>query len=336
MSEIPSPDVLTAKKKQISIWRRLFASRESGVFVALVALFIVMHFANPYFSKTENLFNVLRGMSTIGIMAIGMTMVIVSGGIDLSVGSVAAVSAMVTARQMTYGGWPPWVSFFTGIGVGLLCGAINGAIITRLKVPPFIATLGMYSMARGLTFAASWGLQGSVASNIPMRNPQVNFLGAGYVGVVPFPVIEMVVLVVIFTLFLGQTVLGRQIYALGSNEQAARLSGVRINRVRMFVYTITGGFAALAGIMSAGLLSTAATNLGTGAELDVIAAAVIGGASLAGGEGTILGAIIGAAIMAVIRNAFVLLKMPVYMQNVTIGAVIILAVVMDQFRKRST
>ena len=287
-----------------------------------------MHFANPYFSKTENLFNVLRGMSTIGIMAIGMTMVIVSGGIDLSVGSVAAVSAMVTARQMTYGGWPPWVAFFTGIIVGLLCGAINGAIITRLKVPPFIATLGMYSMARGLTFAASWGLQGSVASNIPMRNPQVNFLGAGYVGVVPFPVIEMVVLVVIFTLFLGQTVLGRQIYALGSNEQAARLSGVRVNRVRMFVYTITGGFAALAGIMSAGLLSTAATNLGTGAELDVIAAAVIGGASLAGGEGTILGAIIGAAIMAVIRNAFVLLKMPIYMQNVTIGAVIILAVVL--------
>jgi ribose transport system permease protein len=335
MSDI-STDVMTANKQQVSIWKRLFASRESGVFVALVGLVIIMHFANPYFSKTENIFNVLRGMSTIGIMAIGMTMVIVGGGIDLSVGSVAAVSAMVTARQMTYGGWSPWISFFTGIIVGLICGAVNGAIITRLEVPPFIATLGMYSMARGLTFAASWGLQGSVASNIPMRNPQVNFLGAGYVGVVPFPVIEMAVLVVIFTLFLSHTVLGRQIYALGSNEQAARLSGVRINEVRMFVYTITGGFAALAGIMNAGLLSTAATNLGTGAELDVIAAAVIGGASLAGGEGTILGAIIGAAIMAVIRNAFVLLKMPIYMQNVTIGAVIILAVVLDQFRKRST
>ncbi len=335
MSEI-APDNVTAKKKQVSIWRRLFASRESGVLAALIALTIIMHFANPYFSRSDNLFNVLRGMSTIGIMAIGMTMVIVNNGIDLSVGSVAAVSAMVTARQMTYGGWSPWLAFATGIFVGLLCGAINGAIITRLKVPPFIATLGMYSMARGLTFAASWGLQGSVASNIPMRNPQVNFLGAGYVGIVPFPVIEMVVLVVIFTLFLSQTVLGRQIYALGSNEQAARLSGVRVSQVRFFVYTITGGFAALAGIMSAGLLSTAATNLGTGSELDVIAAAVIGGASLAGGEGTILGAVIGAAIMAVIRNAFVLLKMPIYMQNVTIGAVIILAVVMDQFRKRST
>ena len=278
----------------------------------------------------------LRSMSTIGIMAIGMTMVIVSGGIDLSVGSVAAVSAMVTARQMSYAGWSPWLAFFTGIVVGLMCGAVNGLVITRLRVPPFIATLGMYSVARGLTFAASWGLQGSVASNIPMRDPQVNFLGGGYIGVVPFSVIEMAILVVVATLFLSQTVLGRQIYALGSNEQAARLSGVRVSRVRLFVYTLTGGAAALAGIMSAGLLKSAMTNLGTGTELDVIAAAVIGGASLAGGEGTVLGAIIGAAIMAVIRNAFVLLKMPIYMQNITIGVVIVMAVVLDQFRKRRT
>jgi ribose transport system permease protein len=316
--------------------KNIFATRESGVFVALIILCIFMAFASPYFLKTENIFNVLRSMSTIGIMAIGMTMVIVSGGIDLSVGSVSAVAAMVTARQMSYAGWSPWIAFLTGIIVGLLCGVVNGLVITRLKVPPFIATLGMYSVARGLTFAASWGLQGAVASNIPMRNAQVNFLGGGYIGKVPFPVIEMALLVVVSTWFLGQTVLGRQIYALGSNESAARLSGVRIGQVRMFVYTITGGLAALAGIMSAGLLSTAATNLGTGTELDVIAAAVIGGASLAGGEGTILGAIIGAAIMAVIRNAFVLLKMPIYMQSITIGMVIVLAVVLDQLRKRRT
>lgn len=329
-------DSQRADKKHTIVIKNIFATRESGVFVALIVLCIIMSFASQYFLKPENIFNVLRSMSTIGIMAIGMTMVIVGGGIDLSVGSVAAVSAMVTARQMTYGGWSPWVAFSTGILVGLLCGGVNGVVITRLKVPPFIATLGMYSVARGLTFAASWGLQGAVASNIPMRNPQVNFLGGGYVGEVPFPVIEMAILVLVSTWFLGQTVLGRQIYALGSNEQAARLSGVRISQVRLFVYTITGGLSALAGIMSAGLLSTAATNLGTGAELDVIAAAVIGGASLAGGEGSILGAIIGAAIMAVIRNAFVLLKMPIYMQSVTIGVVIVLAVVLDQFRKDRT
>jgi ribose transport system permease protein len=335
MSET-TPEALTAKKKRTSIWRVIIGSRELGVLLALVVLCIFMNFASPYFLTYENIFNVARSMSTIGIMAIGMTMVIVSGGIDLSVGSVAAVSAMVTARQMTYAGWSPWVAFVTGIVVGLMCGAINGLVITRLRVPPFIATLGMYSVARGLTFAASWGLQGSVASNIPMRDAQVNFLGGGYIGIVPFSVIEMAVLVVIATLFLSQTVLGRQIYALGSNEQAARLSGVRVSRVRLFVYTLTGGAAALAGIMNAGLLKSAMTNLGTGTELDVIAAAVIGGASLAGGEGTILGAIIGAAIMAVIRNAFVLLKMPIYMQNITIGIVIVLAVVLDQFRNRRT
>jgi ribose transport system permease protein len=335
MSET-TPESLPVEKKRTSVWKVLFGTRELGVFLALVVLSIFMTFASPYFWTSENIFNVLRSMSTIGIMAIGMTMVIVSGGIDLSVGSVAAVSAMMTARQMSYAGWSPWLAFATGIIVGLLCGAVNGLVITRLRVPPFIATLGMYSVARGLTFAASWGLQGSVASNIPMRDPQVNFLGGGYIGNVPFSVIEMAVLVVIATLFLSQTVLGRQIYALGSNEQAARLSGVRVSRVRLFVYTLTGGAAALAGIMSAGLLKSAMTNLGTGTELDVIAAAVIGGASLAGGEGTILGAIIGAAIMAVIRNAFVLLKMPIYMQNITIGVVIVLAVVLDQFRKRRT
>ena len=317
-----------------SVWRRIFRTRELGVFAALLVLCAAMSIASPYFLKTQNLFNVLRGMSTIGIMAIGMTMVIVSGGIDLSVGSVAAVSAMLTARLMTYHHVSPWVSFACGMAMGLLLGAVNGFIITRIKVNPFITTLGMMSIARGLTYLLSTGLQGSVASNIPMRNEAVNFLGAGYIGVVPFPVIEMVVLVTIFSLFLHHVVLGRQIYAVGSNEQAARLSGVNVANVRLFVYTLLGGLAALAGVMGAGLLSTAPTNLGTGNELDVIAAVVIGGASLAGGEGTILGAVIGAAIMAVIRNAFVLLKLPIYMQTVTIGVVIIIAVALDQFRKR--
>lgn len=318
------------------ILKRIFTTRESGVFFALIVLCMIMTLASPYFAKPQNLFNVARGMSTIAIMAIGMTMVIVSGGIDLSVGSLAAVSAMSAARLMTYGEWSPWLAFAAGIAVGTILGAINGLIITRVKVNPFITTLGMLSIARGLTYLIATGLQGSVASNIPMRNEGVNFLGAGHIGQVPFPVIEMVILVVIFSYFLGNVVLGRQIYAVGSNEQAARLSGVNVGNVRLFVYTITGALAAMAGVMGAGLLSTAPTNLGLGVELDVIAAVVIGGASLMGGEGTILGAVIGAAIMAVIRNAFVLLKLPIYMQTVTIGVVIILAVALDQLRKRRT
>jgi len=334
-----SPQAKTSQEAVISqgqgIIRRLLHTREFGVFVALIILVIFMNFASPYFLTTQNVFNVLRGMSTIGIMAIGMTMVIVSGGIDLSVGSLAAVSAMFCARLMTYNNLSPWLAFLAGMLLGLGLGSINGLVITRVKVTPFIATLGMMSIARGLTYLLATGLASSVASNIPMRNPQVNFLGSGYLGVVPFPVIEMIILVVIFSLFLGNTVLGRQIYAVGSNEQAARLSGVSVSGVRLFVYTLIGGAAAMAGIMNAGLLSTAPTNLGLGTELDVIAAVVIGGASLAGGEGTIVGAVIGAAIMAVIRNAFVLLKLPIYMQTVTIGIVIILAVATDQLRRRS-
>ena len=330
---------ITSQEKattQPGLLRRIFRTREFGVLAALLVLCVAMSFASPYFLKPQNIFNVLRGMSTIGIMAIGMTMVIVSGGIDLSVGSLAAVSAMLTARLMTYHEVPPWISVICGLLMGLLLGATNGFIITRIKVNPFITTLGMMSVARGLTYLLATGLQGSVASNIPMRNEQVNFLGSGYIGKVPFPVIEMVVLVTIFSLFLKHVVLGRQIYAVGSNEQAARLSGVNVGNVRLFVYTLLGGLAAWAGVMGAGLLSTAPTNLGLGTELDVIAAVVIGGASLAGGEGTILGAVIGAAIMAVIRNAFVLLKLPIYLQTITIGVVIIIAVALDQLRKRSS
>lgn len=312
----------------------VFRAREMSVFVALIALVFIMSLASPYFLDTQNIFNVLRNMSTISIVAIGMTMVIITGGIDLSVGSVLAMSAMMTARLMVQYDINPWLALLVGLAVGALAGGINGLIITKVQVNPFITTMGMMSIGRGLTYLFASGLRGTVASNMPMRNQALNFLGAGYIGPVPFPVIEMIILVVLASLFLGNTVLGRQIYGVGSNEQASRLSGVDVDRVRLFCYTLTGLLAAYAGVMTAGLLSTAATNAGIGTELDVIAAAVIGGASLAGGEGTVYGAVIGAAIMAVLRNAFVLLGLPVYLQTVSIGVVIILAVALDRLRRR--
>lgn len=312
----------------------VFRAREMSVLVALIALVFIMSLASPYFLDTQNLFNVLRNMSTISIVAIGMTMVIITGGIDLSVGSVLAMSAMMTARLMVQYDINPWLALLAGLVVGALAGGINGLIITKVQVNPFITTMGMMSIGRGLTYLFASGLRGTVASNMPMRDQALNFLGAGYIGPVPFPVIEMVILVVLASLFLGNTVLGRQIYGVGSNEQASRLSGVDVDRVRLFSYTLTGLLAAYAGVMTAGLLSTAATNAGIGTELDVIAAAVIGGASLAGGEGTVYGAVIGAAIMAVLRNAFVLLGLPVYLQTVSIGVVIILAVALDRLRRR--
>ncbi len=315
--------------------KRVLQIREIGVLLALIALLIAMRFLSPYFWKPTNIFNVMRGMSTIGIMAIGQTMIIVTGGIDLSVGSILAASAMLTARLMFLEVVPPWIAVALGLTFGTALGLTNGLIITKLKVNPFITTLGMLSIARGLTYLLASGLKGTVASNVPMRDEAVNYLGGGYVGPVPVPVIEMIVLVIAFSLFLKYTVLGRQIYAVGSNEQAARLSGVPVTMVKIFVYSITGTLCALAGIMTAGLLATSATNAGVGIELSVIAAVVIGGASLQGGEGTIIGAVIGAAIIAVLRNAFILLHFPIYMQTITIGVVIILAVAADQLRHRN-
>jgi len=328
-------EVTLAEGTSSSQLRRIFQSREMGVFIALIILVIAMNFLSPFFMRSQNLFNVLRGMSTIGIMAIGQTMIIITAGIDLSVGSILAASSMIAARLMFLGTLPPWAAVLAGLGFGTLLGLTNGLIITRLGVNPFITTLGMLSIGRGLTYLFATGIQGTVASNIPLRDEAVAFLGKGYVGPVPVPVIIMFILVVVFSLFLRYTVLGRQIYAVGSNEEAARLSGVNVNFVKTFVYTVTGTLCALAGIMTAGLLSTAATNAGLGVELDVIAAVVIGGASLMGGSGTIIGSIIGAAIMAVLRNAFVLLKFPIAMQTLTIGVVIIVAVAADQVRRRN-
>ena len=310
---------------------RLVAIREAGTLVALVVLCVALSVTSPYFFTLRNIFNVLQGMSTIGIMAIGATMVLIVGGLDLSVGSVMAVGAVVAARLMTYDGVNPWLAAAGGLGAGLVFGLLNGLLVTRARIVPFIVTLGTLSVGRGLAYLFATGPAG-VASNVPMRDAGVGFLGAGYVGPVPMPVIIMLALVAVAALFLANTVLGRQIYAVGSNLRAARLCGIPVDRVQCFTYVAAGGLSALAGVVSTGLLSTASTNLGQGVELDVIAAAVIGGTSLSGGEGTVVGTVLGAAIMAVVRNAFVLLGLPLHFQTMIIGFVILLAVGLDRRR----
>jgi ribose transport system permease protein len=262
-------------------WGAWIHAREFSVLCALILLFIIMSLASPYFFNAQNVFNVLRNMSSIAIISIGVTMVIITGGIDLSVGSILAVCGMCTARLM-WEGVNPLISFIVGMIFGAALGALNGFIITKIKVNPFITTMGMMSIARGLTYYLATGVKGAVASNIPLKNPVLNFMGSGYVGPIPMPVIEMAVLVAVASYFLRYMVLGRQVYAVGSNLEAARLSGVRVESVQMFVYTLTGLMSALAGIINAGLLATAATNAGTGVELDVVAAVIIGGASLSG------------------------------------------------------
>ena len=326
--ELPPPEKERLSTRALG---RVLAVREAGTLAALAVLCILLSIASPYFFTVRNIFNVLQGMSTIGIMAIGATIVLVAGGLDLSVGSVMAVGAVVTARLMTYQGVEAWLAAFVGLGAGLAFGLVNGLLVTRARIIPFIATLGTLSVGRGLAYLFATGQTG-VASNVPMRDAGVGFLGAGYVGPVPMPVIIMLVLVVISALFLANTVLGRQIYAVGSNLRAARLCGISVDRVQCFTYVVAGGLSALAGIINTGLLSTASTNLGQGVELDVIAAAVIGGTSLMGGEGSVVGTLFGAAIMAVVRNAFVLLGIPLHFQTMIIGLVILLAVGLDRRR----
>jgi ribose transport system permease protein len=303
------------------------------VLIALLVLCLVLSIASPYFFTLRNIFNVLQGMSTIGIMAIGMTIVLIAGGLDLSVGSVLAVGAVLTARLMTFNGVNPWLSVVAGLLAGVAIGAVNGLLVTRAKIVPFIVTLSTLGIARGLAFVLATGA-GTVASNVPMRDAGVAYLGAGYVGPVPVPVLIMLALVVLSAVLLGNTVIGRQIYAVGSNARAARLSGISVERVQLITYVVCGGLAALAGVITTGLLATASTNLGQGVELDVIAAAVIGGTSLNGGEGSVVGTLIGAAIMAVVRNAFVLLGLPMHLQVMIIGVVILLAVGFDRRRRR--
>ncbi|MCD8139367.1 MAG: ABC transporter permease [Planctomycetaceae bacterium] len=335
----------TVEYAEVPLLRRLLQRREAGVLGALVVLFLFMTFKSEYFLTEKNIFNVLRNMSTITIMAIGMTMIIVTGGIDLSIGATLALTSMLTARLMFQPGnigggttfltgFSPWLAVPTGLLAGVAIGLAIGLIITKLDVNPFITTLGMMSIARGMTYLTATSIKGAVAANIPVRNAFVQYIGIGKIGPVPVQVVIMLIMVAIFSLFIHYTVLGRQVYAVGSNAEAARLSGVNVDLVKIFVYTLTGFLCALAGLMNAGLVATAVTNAGVGAEMDVIAAVIIGGTSLSGGEGTIVGAVIGAAIMAVLKNAFVLLHLPIYLQTVSIGLVIILAVAIDGYRRR--
>jgi len=299
-------------------------------FISLILMGLVLFILSPYFFTLDNLFAIGLQMSVIAIMAIGQMMVIISAGIDLSVGSVLALSGVVCTTLMVEG-YSLAAAVAGGMGTGLLCGMINGILISKGRIPPFIATLGMMGMARGIALIISGGA-GVQLLNLP---ESFKFLGGGRLwGVVPVPVIITVVLAVSGYLILKYTRLGRYACAIGSNVEAVRLSGVNVSRYITSIYTFCGLLCGLAGIILASRLRSGQPTAGTGWELDVIAACVIGGASLSGGEGTILGAIIGALIMGVLRNGCNLLNISAFWQQVAIGAVIVVAVFIDQYRHR--
>ena len=299
---------------------------DNGALVGLLVLCLAMFIATPDFLTPNNLLNVGIQASVVAILAFGQTFVIVTAGIDLSVGSVAALSAMVAAFTGQSWGMPPMVALLFGLLTGLAAGMLSGAATAYAKLPPFIATLAMLSVARGLTLVVSNG--------IPVPTPSVVTWLGGSVGPIPMPVVVMLVMGAIGWFILNRLSIGRAMYAVGGNLEAARLSGIPVKRVLVTVYALSGIFAAVAGLVLSGRLASAQPQAATGYELDAIAAVVIGGASLAGGVGKISGTLIGALVLAVIRNGLNLLNVSAFWQQVIIGLVIAVAVGIDVLRRK--
>ena len=311
--------------------------------LTLVLLVIGFGLASQAFFSVNNGLTILLQTSVIGLLGIGMTMVIVTGGIDLSVGSVLALSGVVSAMTIQ-AGLPVVPGMVLGVVAGAACGAFNGAVITRMRIPPFVATLGMMLIARGLALQLTSatpisGLgdgfgalgNGALFRVVEMRDngfPRVVFPG------IPYPAILLLIVALWAAWLLRARQIGRHIYATGSNEEAARLSGVRVDRTKLYAYTMSGALAGLAGNVLMSRLVTAQPSEGVMYELDAIAAAVIGGASLSGGVGTVSGTMIGAFIIGILRNGLNMTGVSAFIQQIVIGLVVIGAVWIDQARNR--
>ncbi|MFI6248164.1 substrate-binding domain-containing protein [Streptomyces sp. NPDC051016] len=301
---------------------------DNGALTALIVLVIALSALSGNFLTTDNLLNIGVQAAVTAILAFGVTFVIVSAGIDLSVGSVAALSATVLAWSATSHGVPVAIAVVLAVVVGIAAGLVNGFLIAYGKLPPFIATLAMLSVGRGLSLVISGG------NPIPFPD-SVSHLGDTLGNWLPVPVLVMVLMGLIAAFVLGRTYIGRSMYAIGGNEEAARLSGLRVHRQKLAIYALSGLFAAVAGIVLAARLSSAQPQAANGYELDAIAAVVIGGASLAGGTGKASGTLIGALILAVLRNGLNLLNVSAFWQQVVIGVVIALAVLLDTVRRKA-
>nr|WP_030806158.1 ABC transporter permease [Streptomyces sp. NRRL S-337] len=302
---------------------------KNGPLGGLAALVVVMAALSKDFLNGQNLLNVGVQASVTAILAFGVTFVIVSAGIDLSVGSVAALAATVVAWAATGQDLPVWIAVLLGLAVGAGSGLLSGALVAYGKLPAFIATLAMLSVGRGLALVISGG------SPIPFP-ASVSRLGDTLGGWLPVPVLVMIGMGLVAALILARTYAGRAMFAIGGNEEAARLSGIHVKRRKLVIYALSGLFAAVAGIVLAARLTSAQPQAATGYELDAIAAVVIGGASLSGGSGKASGTLIGALILAVLRNGLNLLSVSAFWQQVATGLVIALAVLLDTLRRRST
>jgi len=306
--------------------------------IALFLMAVAMTILSENFATKDNLFNVARQISVNVCISVGMTMVILTGGIDLSVGSILAFTGAVAAGLFKNGLEVQSVNLFVGttlfgaiwiaLAIGAFLGWFNGFMITKFKVPPFVATLAMLTIARGLTMLYTKGFP------ITQLGDQFNFIGTGWFWGMPMPVWISIFVVSLAAFFMNKTRTGRYIYAIGGNERAALLSGINVNKVKVVVYMLAGMLCAIAGLLVTARLDSAQPNAGGGYELDSIAAVVIGGTSLSGGKGSIIGTVIGAGIIGVLNNGLVLLNVSPFWQQVIKGFVILLAVIIDKLNAK--
>ena len=302
--------------------------RRFGPLLGLAILVTVLSLASPQFLTWDNVLNIFRQSAVNGLLALGQLMVILTAGIDLSVGSILGLSTVVFAKTLKAGAAAP-VAMLAALACGVALGLLNGVLLTALRLPhPFVSTLGMMNVARGAAMLLSGGFP------IPDLSPGARVLGAGAVAGIPAPVLVMLAMFVLFGFILRQTVFGRDVYSIGGNPEASRLAGIPVKSRLNAVYAIAGGLAGLAAILLAGRMNAGFPLAGAGAELDSIAAVIIGGASFFGGVGAVSGALIGALIIAVLRNGLNLLNVSSHWQMVVIGVVIIGAVWVDVLRRR--
>ncbi len=302
--------------------------RQLGPLLALIVMIILLSISSPYFFSVDNLLNIFRQSSVNALLALGQLLVIITAGIDLSVGSILGLCAVVVALSLK-AGWSIIISIFVCLLVGAFVGWLNGAMLTKMKLPhPFISTLATMNVARGLALIISGGFP---ISDLP---ESYRIWGAASVSIIPVPVIIVMVVYFIFHIFLTKTVSGRDVYAIGGNKVAAFYSGIPTNKRLVMVYTLSGVLAGIAAIILTGRMNSGFPLAGMGAELDSIAAVIIGGASFFGGVGTVWGTLVGALLMGVLRNGLNLLDVSAYWQTVVIGGVIVWAVYMDVLRQR--
>ncbi|MGO3751546.1 MAG: ABC transporter permease [Peptoniphilaceae bacterium] len=299
-----------------------------GTFIFFIILIIFFSLTTDTFLHLQNITNILRQISIIGICTVGMTMIILTGGIDLSIGSIVALSGIVLSKMIVSGISIP-LAIVATLLVGVLLGFINGILINKVKIPPLIATLGTISVYRGIAYIITGGI---AIYGFP---DSFRIIGQGYLGFMPIPVIIQLIVYFFGIYILYKTPLGRYIYGIGSSEKVSYLSGINVSKVKYFVYMLSGFLGSLAGIVLLSRLNSGLPNTATGFELDVVTAVVLGGISITGGEGRLEKSILGCLIIGVLSNGMILLGIPEFYQMLTKGLVLILAVGIDITMKRS-